>query len=158
MLLRCEILIHNIQDEPEQEREALSAQFESDANKDWVCMQINGKCACEPRSRNKMKQDGSGSKEKDSHGNDIPLPAWELITLFVLMLRVSIDHVVPLALGMGAYGQQCVTNMQLLCTKCNVTKVRVVLSLAHSTLLIYFYIHRDLYSRSGSGSLVLLSS
>ena len=93
-----------------------------------------------------MKQDGSGSKEKDSLGNDIPLPAWELITLFVLMLRVSIDHVVPLALGMGAYGQQCVTNMQLLCTKCNVTKVRVVLSLAHSTLLIYFYIHRKIIS------------
>jgi 5-methylcytosine-specific restriction endonuclease McrA len=79
-------------------------------------------------SRNKMKRYGSGSKEKDSHGNDVPLLAWELITLFVLplvmlchMLRVSIDHVVPLA-----YGQQCVANIQLLCAKCNVTKVRVV--------------------------------
>ena len=45
-------------------------------------MQINGKCACEPRSRNKLKRDGSGSKEMNSHGNGIPLLAWELIALF----------------------------------------------------------------------------
>ena len=97
-------------------------------NDKWVCMASSTECKCQHGKH--VLEDGR--IKKDSSDRGILMCLWQLVMMFFFRWKwPSIDHVVPLAYKFGGCGQQCVTNMQLLCTKCNIRKVKCVLFGAH---------------------------